>query len=307
MLVSVCVGSVRGNTLPQLIASIVAQEFSNWELVIAVQGRDPALLSSVEQQSQRDPRITHIGLERFGKSYALNEAVKVAKGDILAFTDDDCGAASDWLTTIVSCFTQEPAVGIVAGDLIAAPGRRLSFSTCPATYTIECVYRPAAENYVAPPGFYWAGANFAVRREVMDKVGPFDEYLGPGTEFPAAEDVDFALRAEVLGVVMWTTPKSVIYHAFGRRYGFKNALKLHRGYAIGSGALGGKLALWGHKLSKVWGRKPRTDEFITGFVTRFPRSLLEVYESRYYKIGKSRYLSRFEIDSRILSRPKSTG
>jgi GT2 family glycosyltransferase len=302
MLVSICIGSVRGNTLPHFVASIIAQEFSCWELVVAVQSRDPTLLSYLA--SLNNSRISYVVLERLGKAYALNQVVKLARGDILAFTDDDCVASPDWLATIVNCFAEERDVGIVAGNVIAAPSHGIGFSTCPATYTMEYIYRPAEENYAAPLGFYWAGGNFAVRRQVMDKIGPFDEYLGPGTEFPGAEDMDFALRAEALGVVVWTTPRSIIYHTFGRRYGVRNVLKHHRGYALGSGALWGKLKLWDHRLASTWDRKVPLNESIAGFIRRFPHSVLEVYKRRYYKAGLLNYLSKFELDNNKLSHPK---
>jgi GT2 family glycosyltransferase len=302
MLVSICVGSVRGNTLPHLVASIMGQEFPDWELVIAVQGRDPTLLSYLA--SLNDPRISYVVLERFGKAYALNQAVKAARGDILVFTDDDCVASPDWLATIVNCFAQERDVGIVAGNVIAAPSHGIRFSTCPATYTIEYIYRPAEENYSAPLGFYWAGGNFAVRRQVMDEIGPFDEYLGPGTEFPGAEDIDFALRAEALGVVVWTTPRSIIYHTFGRRYGFRNVLKHHRAYALGSGALRGKLKLWDHRLARIWDTEVSMNTFIASFIRGFPHSVLEAYKYPYYRAGLLNYLAKFELDNNKLSRPK---
>ena len=305
MLISVCVGSVRGNVIHHLIESILRQQYSNWELIIAAQGNDHVLLTEVHKWAQRDPRISFTHLQQFGRSRALNAAMKLAHGDIFAFTDDDCEASPDWLATIAKCFAQRPDVGIVAGNLIPAQAKPLQLSTCPATYTIECIYNPVELGFVGPPGFYWAGANIAVRRSVVDHVGPFDEYLGVGTSFPSAEDVDFGLRAEALGVVMWTTPNSIIYHTYGRRYGLKNVLKHHRGYAMGRGALGAKLALWNHRLSKVWGQPKKPSEIARDIVRNPKKSFLDLYTSKYDQIAYQSYLHEYEIDQNLLSRPKA--
>lgn len=303
--ISVCVASIRANTLPFLVDSIVAQSFQNWELIVAVQGDQPGLIPYLTQQVEKDDRISFIHLDRFGRSYALNQAVMKARGGIIAFTDDDCVAAPDWLETIYSCFSTDDCVGIVAGDL--TPSRQCPFtiSTCPATFTIEYLYRPKEMGYSAPHGFYWGGANFAVRNSVMKLVGPFDEYVGPGTEFAAAEDVDFCLRAELMGVVMWTTPKSVIYHTHGRRYGLWNFLKYHRTSAFGSGALNGKLFLLNHRLIKTWGVPKKILQLAIGFLKNPFRTLLDQYKFKYQRIGMASYLSKFDIDSQVLSFEKT--
>ena len=147
----------------------------------------------------------------------------------------------------------------------------------------------------------------AFRRSVLEMVGLFDEYLGGGTEFPSAEDVDYCLRAEAMGVVMWTTPRSVIYHTYGRRYGIRNVLRYHRLSAVGSGALLGKLVLWNHRLAKEWGRQRRATEWARRVLQNPPRAFIEMYKSKYSRIGCSIFLSKYAIDDRIVTLPKSGG
>mgnify|MGYP001252830414 CR=1 FL=1 len=305
MLVSICIASVRGHTIADFVNSIVAQEYKNWELIIAVQGNEPSLLSYVDKAQQSDSRISVIHIERFGKTHALNKAINAASGDIIAFTDDDCTAPPNWLQTIVDYFAQEPRVGIVAGDLIPPRAHPFQISTCPTTYTIECIYDPPANNFIGPPGFYWSGGNFAARRTVTDLVGPFDEYLGPGTAFPVADDTDFALRAEALGVIMWTTPRSVIYHTHGRRTGFQNFLKHHRAYAMGSGSIIGKLKLWGHRLYDEWKDQLTISHALSDIKSNPRQGLINLYTTKYKKLAYDQYLSNFELSENLLSVPKS--
>ena len=305
VLISVCVPSIRGHVIRHLVDSIIGQTYTNWELIIGAQGNDPELLGACAAAQSRDARIRVAHIAEFGRSRGMNRAAAEARGEILAFTDDDCEAAPDWLATVAACFEQEPAVGIVGGDVVAPAARPFRISTCPAVHTIERIYRPAESGYTAPPGFYWCGGNLAVRRSVMEALGGFDEYLGAGTEFPVAEDVDFALRAEQAGTVMWTTPRSIIYHTYGRRYGLRSALAHQINYAVGRGAFGAKVYLWGHRLRERW-TKPQT---LAGRVCRFARNprrfLVRAALGKYSRQGYTRYLAEYELGPKLLSRRKS--
>ncbi len=138
----------------------------------------------------------------------------------------------------------------------------------------------------------------------MQQVGPFDNYLGVGTDFPSSEDVDFGLRAEALNVITWTTPRSIVYHTYGRRYGLKNVLKHHRGYATGNGALGAKLELWDHPLSKIWGQPQSIADNFRSLLRNPARYLLGRYKSRYIREGYQKYLAMYTLGSSRLSIPK---
>jgi glycosyltransferase involved in cell wall biosynthesis len=298
------VAAFRGGTVGHLVDSIITQNFTEWELILVPQGNDPLLLAEAKRATQRDERIRSVHIQQFGRSRALNEAVAASHGEILAFIDDDCEASLDWLKTLADCFTRESAVGLVAGDLVPPPVRTLRISTCPAAHTIECIYNPADSGYVAPSGFYWVGGNVAVRKSVMQLVGPFDIYLGPGTEFPVTDDLDFGLRAEEVGVVMWTTPKCIVYHTYGRRYSLESVLKHHRGYEIGRGALVAKLELWGHRLSSTWGQRLSVTSTMGALVRDPARTLLKLYLAKYHRLGHDKYLAQYELGSHRLSRPK---
>lgn len=103
------------------------------------------------------------------------------------------------------------------------------------------------------------GANFAIRKEVFQKVGFFDEYLGPGTEIPASEDVDYKLRMEYYGISMGSSPRAIVYHTFGYRYGLRAIMRHARNYQYGSGGLAAKLTLMKDPRGEQWIRKDIRD------------------------------------------------
>ena len=59
------------------------------------------------------------------------------------------------------------------------------------------------------------------------RLGTFDECLGAGADFPAAEDTDYKLRLEAAGIRMLTTPRAAVVHTYGVRKGWA-ILRSHR-------------------------------------------------------------------------------
>ena len=246
-LVSVCIPTVRPTTLGCAIASVLRQTSADWELLVLGQGDAVVLRSAVERAAAGDPRVRYVHLRRAGLSAARNAALRHARGELLAFTDDDCEARDDWLATATQSLEDDPELGLVGGSLRGAPapdGRR-----GPAVYLRiepeEVRYDPRATPPPAPPGFVWVGGNFVLRRAAAELIGPFDELLGQGAPFREGEDADYSLRAEAAGVPMLCTPRSVVVHTHGRRYGMRTMLRYWTGQGRGRGAIAAKLAMRG--------------------------------------------------------------
>jgi len=86
------------------------------------------------------------------------------------------------------------------------------------------------------------GCNIAMRREIAEIVGPFDERLGAGSRIPGGEDTDFIVRAYLAGVRIEYAPNLLVYHYHGRRV-VADGKKLFQNYAMGGGALFAKYAV----------------------------------------------------------------
>ena len=257
---SVVIATIRPNTLPFSVRAVRRQTREDWELIIVGQGADPALASFATQMKVLDSRIRYIHLDKKGVSGARNAGIQAAKGDWIAITDDDCEPAPDWLETIAACATSVERLHLVGGSLIVPPRPFAKIATCPGGLCPkEVLYDPAATPQCAPSGWDWCSANFAISRELVGQIGFFDEYLGPGTGayFPAAEDTDYKLRIESAGLRMLATPRSVVHHTYGYRYGIKAVMNLSRNYARGNGGLAGKLTLLGDPRGSVWLRETK--------------------------------------------------
>lgn len=257
-----CISTVRPDTLEHAITSVRCQTWNAWELIVAGQGDEAALREAVKRAAGDDERIRYVHLPERGLSRARNAAARVARGDIVAFTDDDCEAQSDWLATIAQTFDAHPDVGLVGGSLSAPAPRWRTLSTCLSVYPAEVLYDPRPAQGLAPPGFEWYGANVAIRRSVLERTGPFDPLLGAGARFRSSEDVDYKMRLEAAGVPMLTTPRSVVFHTYGRRSGVRAVTRYWRDQDVGSGALAGKLTLMGDPRGRAWLREALREQTI---------------------------------------------
>lgn len=283
MKVSVCVPAYRADTVACPITSIQRQSYTDWELLVVGQGsmnspRARRVRKIALDKAAGDNRLKYIHLQEKGATRALNAGIKEACGDVIAILDDDCKAHIHWLRTIVEYLEQYPDIGVVGGAVIPPKKQNKGLAVCPSNYPAETVYDPGNANGIPPQGWEWISANLALRRDVVAKVGSFDEHLGPGAYFPAADDTDYKLRLEALKVKMLTTPHVLVFHEHGFRYGWRAVVNHLYNYTFGNGALAAKLTLMGDKRGASWRRKdmrarllgwlypPRPHRFLPGIL-----------------------------------------
>ncbi len=106
----------RASLLPAAIASVSAQTYSGWELVIVDDGSDDEtaeLLAALE-----DPRIRTLRIEPSGVGAARNAALSEARGELIAYLDDDNTMHRGWLKAVVWAFEQRPEVEFLYGAIV---------------------------------------------------------------------------------------------------------------------------------------------------------------------------------------------
>lgn len=275
--ISVCVPTTRWDTVGATIRAIRRQTWMDWELIVLGQGAREPLEAAVQQASAGDERVRYVQLQDRGLSLARNAALAMVAGSVVAFTDDDCEPRPDWLQTLAAAFLADPELGLVGGAVVS-PETRGRLTSCPTISPAEALYDPALDHKRPPAGWDWIGANFAIRRDVAEQVGTFDECLGAGADFPAAEDTDYKLRLEAAGVRMLSTPRSAVVHTYGVRKGWA-VLRSQKNYATGNGGMAGKLTLLGDVRGEKWLAETRhgwLDESRRA-PHRFPRGLRRMH------------------------------
>jgi glycosyltransferase involved in cell wall biosynthesis len=140
---------------------------------------------------------------RQGKSYALNRALGLARGDLIALTDDDVLPADDWLTNIADRFRSEQIVFafgkvlprwsvLPPPELLTHRARDLWGPLALVDYGDEPIrYTPSGFRRLRLP----IGANLAVRRDALERVGGWRTDLGRVDNTPiCGEDRELCVR-----------------------------------------------------------------------------------------------------------------
>lgn len=109
----------RANFLDRCLNSIVNQTVSPGEVVVVDNDSIDHTRSVIAKYKNLLP-IRSIREAQTGTPYARNAGVKVVKGDIIAFLDDDCTANANWVSSIKEFFAQFPtAVGVIGNTSVA--------------------------------------------------------------------------------------------------------------------------------------------------------------------------------------------
>ncbi len=182
--------------LEEAIASVLAQAYENWELVLIDDGStEPDLLRVLPELAGRDQRIVLASLEKNeGISAASNRGLALARGEWVTFLDHDDVLEPDALFQLVQLLQTQPDA-----DLIYTDEDKLGDSGFEAP-----VFKPDWS-----PDFFlsynYVGHLTAIRRDVAQKAGEFR------SEFDSAQDYDLFFRVIELTNRIHHIPR-VLYH-----------------------------------------------------------------------------------------------
>ena len=180
--------------------------------------------------------IRYASEKRQGLSFARNRGLKEAKGEIVAFTDDDCIVAPDWVSAIWRELEVYPDAAVLGGRVDLYNPADAPIAVRPFTDRVR--YTNAGEIYQ-----FIIGCNLAVRRSAARELGEFDPALG-GTKRVVADDIEYVYRAFRRGFGVQFSPAPQVLHNHGRRQ--RDELQaVSRSYVKGRGAFFCKYALKG--------------------------------------------------------------
>jgi GT2 family glycosyltransferase len=194
----------RPERLANCLRAISTQAYSSDKYeVIVVDDGSPIPPRDLIDRLPQGIKIRLLIQTHAGPAQARNLGAREASGDFIAFTDDDCMPAQDWLQELAICFAASPASAI-GGHTVNGLTRN-SFSTA-SQLLIDYLY--AYHNTVPCRAAFFATNNLAVPARLFNEVGGFD------TGFPLAggEDREFCDRWRYRGYRMEFAPKAVVCH-----------------------------------------------------------------------------------------------
>ncbi|MGE5359050.1 MAG: glycosyltransferase [Bacteroidales bacterium] len=221
MTISVLIATYnRGGMLARCLEHLLRQAFEPGDEVVIVDNGSTDDTANVvrEAATRASVPVRYLMEPAAGKSRALMTGLSVARGDVLALTDDDVVVSNDWIATIRNAWRQSNP-GLVGGRVMPlwerpAPAwlqRPDGKAYGPLSAPLALLdYGPAR----VPLGARTAlGANMAVSRRALDEAGGFPLDLGKlrGTLL-SGEDHQICERVQAAGYTAVYDPRLVVRH-----------------------------------------------------------------------------------------------
>jgi len=180
----------RLNALLDALASQTLDR-SRWDLVVSFDGAEPS--PEIARRLDAMAATTVSNRERRGPGAARNAAAARARGDYLAFTEDDCAPSSDWLALAGLRLERDPGIDVLEGATLLPDGR------------------PARRR--EPGELTFLPTNLIVLRSFFERTGGYcEQFFDPERGVYFREDSDFGFTALEQGARVAFDPALRVEH-----------------------------------------------------------------------------------------------
>jgi GT2 family glycosyltransferase len=221
--------------LKRFLPGVAQTDHPSYEIVIA---DNASTDGSAEWVAEHYPEMRIATFDRnYGYCGGNNRGASAARGEILVFLNNDAEPEADWLTSLEKPFS-DPQTGVVQPKIRSAEQRDHFEYAGAAGGFIDAMAYPFCRGrifdtveedrgqYDHPSEIFWAsGAALAIRKELFDACGGFDEDF----EFHM-EEIDLCWRCHKLGYKVMYEPASVVYHLGGGSLPAGNPRKVFYNY-----------------------------------------------------------------------------
>jgi len=192
-----------------------------WEILAIDNNSTDGTPETVRRFAREHPRLVvrYVFERTQGLSFARNRAVGEARGELLAFTDDDVLIDGGWLAAIGDILPRREFLGFggkvipqmphdIPGWLVLKGPFALNKGGVIVSHDLGNEFKKYAEKDPRP-----VGANLIFRRSAFERFGLFRTDLGKrGDQIFFGEDVEFSARIEAGGAGMLYVPHAIVYH-----------------------------------------------------------------------------------------------
>jgi glucosyl-dolichyl phosphate glucuronosyltransferase len=209
----------RARSLERTVRSLLQAEVpAELQVVVTVvdNSSNDGTKALIEQLSSENPgRLAYVLERRRGKSRALNGGIAQTNGELVGMIDDDEEVDRRWLRVIAEAF-RDPALDFIGGPYIPKwprqPPRWLPYDYLAVIGDVDS--GPEPRNYGPEFGGILKGGNAVIRRSVLERAGPYAEWLGPSGQacLLSCEDEEMYLRLLKMGAKGRYLPSLIVYH-----------------------------------------------------------------------------------------------
>ncbi len=226
--VSLVVSTIgRPNDLRRMLQSLVAQTYSDFEVIVVDQSRNSATADVMNEFSEA-LALRHVPMQELGVSRGRNRGLALARGTIVGFPDDDCIYLPNVLAEVVGIFSARMDIDALScGSTSPGGGGGIT--------RFESTAGPVDRSNLLTR---FVEFTFFARHEQFDGVW-FNESIGggAGTPWGADEGPDLVLRMFNRGCRMWYFPHIEVIHPSPLMAVDEKLLKRSYSYSCGRGRL----------------------------------------------------------------------
>jgi O-antigen biosynthesis protein len=177
----------------------------------------------------RYPQVRYVCEPRPGLNWARNRAIAEARGEIIAYTDDDVVVDRGWVRALAGVFAEEAGVMAVTGLVVPLEletEAQLLFEQYGGFgrgferkwYRADGESGERAATRHGGTGKFGTGANMAFRRNLFARIGGFDPALDVGTVTNGGGDLEMFFRVLQEGHTLVYEPSALVRHRHRRDY-----------------------------------------------------------------------------------------
>ena len=228
----------RPDRLQACLRSLLALQYPRYEIIIVDNAPSTsATREYIEQTCHKMQQVRYVREDRPGVSWARNRGMMMARGEILAFTDDDVVVDPYWLIELVRGFSRANNVACVTGynlPLELETPAQFWYEEYGGAYWFQenggttwgftrCIfdlkeYHPRTALFPYRAGIFGCGASMAFRAAFLRSVNGFDPSLGGNGPARCSQDIAVFFQVITRGYTLVFEPASLVYHLHRRTY-----------------------------------------------------------------------------------------
>lgn len=212
--VTIIIANYNGEKyLSTCLNSVLATKYTLFEVLLVDDGSTDRSVQIIKRFVAKDKRIQLLKNDRnLGAAASRNLAAKVANGEILVFLDNDTEVTPLWITEMVKTLSENRKIGgcqallmdFERRDTVQVAGTKIWAAT---GWGLPIGAGEKSKDKFKEIDIIALSAALAIRKDIFEKVGGFDEM-----EAVVTEDLDLSWRIWIAGYKVVLSPKSIVYH-----------------------------------------------------------------------------------------------
>lgn len=264
----------RFEEVERLFDSLAAQTDQEFEVIVVDQNADSRLVPIIDKGVASGLQVQYHQYAQANLSGARNLGISVARNEIVGFPDDDCWYDPTVIEEVRRAFLASPGIG----GAVALWVEQHEAKGCVRTERILLLRK-----WRKYRGGDVSSISLFLKRDLFARLGGFDDRLGVGRWYGAAEEIDFLLRALNAGEKLVRQPDARVHHIYATepKGRLRQIWRSSRYRARGTGAIYAK-----HRLG--------IDVVLRGVTAPVLMPLIRMRSPRLIVIGVGMVLGRIE-------------